>query len=206
MKGHEIPTGRGSISGRTILERRAVHIVDILSDPEYKDLDAQKTMSFRTALGVPLLRRRTLIGVMILQRRTVRAFTPKQIELATTFADQAVIAIENVRLFDEVQARTRELSRVAGAADRDLGGAAGYQSSRRASWSQSFKPCWRTPPVSATPSSARCSGSMEMLPPGGAGRCAAGLAEFFGERGPYRPQPGVVLDRLLRTKQVDSHR
>ena len=110
MKGHEIPTGRGSISGRTILERRAVHIVDILSDPEYKDLDAQKTMSFRTALGVPLLRQGTLIGVMILQRRTVRAFTPKQIELATTFADQAVIAIENVRLFDEVQARTRELS------------------------------------------------------------------------------------------------
>jgi GAF domain-containing protein len=110
MKGHEIPTGRGSISGRTIFERRAVHIVDILSDPEYKDLDAQKTMSFRTALGVPLLRQGTLIGVMILQRRTVRAFTPKQIELATTFADQAVIAIENVRLFDEVQARSRELS------------------------------------------------------------------------------------------------
>jgi GAF domain-containing protein len=110
MKGHEIPTGRGSISGRTILERQAVHIVDILSDPEYRDLDAQKTMSFRTALGVPLLRQGTLIGVMILQRRTVRAFTPKQIELATTFADQAVIAIENVRLFDEVQARTRELA------------------------------------------------------------------------------------------------
>ena len=110
MKGHEIPTGRGSISGRTILERQAVHIVDILSDPEYRDLDAQKTMSFRTALGVPLLRQGTLIGVMILQRRTVRAFTPKQIELATTFADQAVIAIENVRLFDEVQARTRDLT------------------------------------------------------------------------------------------------
>ena len=110
MKGHEIPTGRGSISGLTILERQAVHIVDILSDPEYRDLDAQKTMSFRTALGVPLLRQGTLIGVMILQRRTVRAFTPKQIELATTFADQAVIAIENVRLFDEVQARTRELA------------------------------------------------------------------------------------------------
>ena len=110
MKGHEIPTGRGSISGRTILERRPVHIVDILADPEYRDLDAQKTMSFRTSLGVPLLRESTLIGVMILQRRTVRAFTAKQIELATTFADQAVIAIENTRLLNELRQRTDDLS------------------------------------------------------------------------------------------------
>jgi GAF domain-containing protein len=111
MKDHQIPAGRGSISGRTMLERRPVHIVDILTDPEYRDLDAQKVMSFRTALGVPLLREGKIVGVMILQRRTVRPFTDKQIELATTFADQAVIAIENVRLFDEVQARTRELAR-----------------------------------------------------------------------------------------------
>jgi GAF domain-containing protein len=110
MKNHQIPAGRGSISGRTMLERRPVHIVDILADPEYRDLDAQKTMSFRTALGVPLLREGTIVGVMILQRRTCRPFTDKQIELATTFADQAVIAIENVRLFDEVQARTREVT------------------------------------------------------------------------------------------------
>jgi signal transduction histidine kinase len=110
MKDHQIPAGRGSISGRTMLERRPVHIVDILTDPEYRDLDAQKVMSFRTALGVPLLREGKIVGVMILQRRTVRRFTDKQIELATTFADQAVIAIENVRLFDEVQARTRELA------------------------------------------------------------------------------------------------
>ena len=110
MKGHEIPTGRGSISGRTILERQAVHIVDILSDPEYRDLDAQKTMSFRTALGVPLFRQGTLIGVMILQRRTVRAFTPKQIELVTKFADQAVIAIENARLLNELRRARDELT------------------------------------------------------------------------------------------------
>src|SRR5712692_7108568 len=101
---------RGSISGRAVLEGRIVHIHDVLADPEFALLDAQKLGSFRTALGVPLLREGTPIGAMFLTRPTVDPFTQQQIDLVTTFADQAVIAIENVRLFEEVQARTGELT------------------------------------------------------------------------------------------------
>ena len=110
---HAIPLDRGSVSGRTILERRVIHVADVLADPEYTNSEAQEAQKItgtRTALGVPLLREGTPIGAISLLRRTVRPFTDKQIELVTTFADQAVIAIENVRLFDEVQARTRELT------------------------------------------------------------------------------------------------
>jgi two-component system, NtrC family, sensor kinase len=109
MKTHPIPSGRGSVSGRTVLEGKVVHIPDVRADPDYTLIDREK-FNVRTMLGVPLLREAAAIGVIVLQRSTVRPFTEKQIELVTTFADQAVIAIENVRLFDEVQARTRELS------------------------------------------------------------------------------------------------
>src|SRR5262245_13852171 len=108
MEDYPIPSGRGSMSGRAFLEGKIVHVPDVRADPDYVVLDRQ--FNVRTALGVPLLREGTPIGVIILQRSTVRPFTDKQIELVSTFADQAVIAIENVRLFDEVQARTRELS------------------------------------------------------------------------------------------------
>ena len=98
------------MASRTLLEGKIVHVHDIQADPEY---DLKRIVSigdYRTCLGVPLLREGIPIGAMVLTRCTVRPFTEKQIELVTTFADQAVIAIENVRLFDEVQERTEELS------------------------------------------------------------------------------------------------
>jgi signal transduction histidine kinase len=105
-----IAPGRGTVAGRTVLERRTVHIPDVLQDPEYTYHEAQAKGGFRTVLGVPLLRGDAAIGVIVLVRNVARPFTDGEIELVTTFADQAVIAIENVRLFDEVQARTREIT------------------------------------------------------------------------------------------------
>jgi signal transduction histidine kinase len=111
MRTHSIELGRGTITGRTALERKVVQIPDILSDPEYKFVQAQTIGAYRTLLGIPLLREGEPIGVIVLMRKAVRPFTDKQIELGSTFADQAVIAIENVRLFDDVQVRTHDLAR-----------------------------------------------------------------------------------------------
>jgi two-component system, NtrC family, sensor kinase len=111
MREHPIPAGRGSIVGRTVMQGKVMHVADVLADPEYQMRDAAKIGGIRTMLGVPLLREGTPIGVIALQRKTVRPFTDKQIELVETFADQAVIAIENVRLFESVEARTQELAR-----------------------------------------------------------------------------------------------
>ena len=103
--------GRGTIAGRTALEGKVVQVTDILDDREFILGDAIRKAGVRTMLGVPLLRERIPIGIIVLMRRTVQRFSDRQIDLATTFADQAVIAIENVRLFEDVQARTRELAR-----------------------------------------------------------------------------------------------
>jgi two-component system, NtrC family, sensor kinase len=110
VKTRPILRDRGSVAGRALLEGRVVHIADVLADPDFTFSEAQKRGGYRTVLAIPLLREGSPIGVIVLTRTAVRPFTDKQIEVLTTFADQAVIAIENVRLFEEVQARTAELS------------------------------------------------------------------------------------------------
>jgi signal transduction histidine kinase len=110
MRSHPIEPGRGTVAGRVLLEGKPVHIPDIQSDPELMRFRAMsRAAGFHSILGLPLLREGNPIGVIILARKVARAFSDKQIELATTFADQAVIAIENVRLFDEIQDKSRQL-------------------------------------------------------------------------------------------------
>jgi two-component system NtrC family sensor kinase len=99
---HPISPGRNTVTGRVALECRVVHIPDVLADPEYS-YGAQPLGGYRALIGVPLLREGSCIGAIAVTRTTPQPFTAKQIELVTTFADQAVIAIENTRLFEEVQ-------------------------------------------------------------------------------------------------------
>jgi two-component system, NtrC family, sensor kinase len=110
LKSIPIEPGRGSVVGRVLMEGKTVHVSDVLADPEYTYPEAQRRGGYRSMLSVPLLREGMPLGVVLLMRRTVQPFTDKQIELVSTFADQAVIAIENVRLFESVEARTRELA------------------------------------------------------------------------------------------------
>jgi signal transduction histidine kinase len=108
VKDIPVEPERSTVAGRALLEGRAIHIADVKADPEYA-FAAQKLDPYRTTLGVPMLREGVPIGVLMLIRTEVQPFTDKQIELVSTFADQAAIAIENVRLFEEIQDKSRQL-------------------------------------------------------------------------------------------------
>jgi len=99
-----------TIAGRTLLGGKVVHVADVLADPDYDFEGQHLSGNPRSFLGVPLLREGHPVGVILLLRTTVRPFTDRQVELVTTFADQAGIAIENVRLFDEIQDKSRQLA------------------------------------------------------------------------------------------------
>ena len=101
--------GRATVAGRVLQEGKTVHVPDVVEDREYAAYMAKVT-GHRATLGVPLMREGSPIGVVLLMRRSPKPFSDKQIELVETFADQAVIAIENVRLFDELETRTRDLT------------------------------------------------------------------------------------------------
>ena len=109
-KNLPLRSGRSSVVGRALLEGRTVQVEDVLSDPEYTYIEPAKRAGYRTFLAAPMMREGHPIGVLVLARRRVELFTERQLELISTFADQAVIAVENVRLFDEVQARTEDLA------------------------------------------------------------------------------------------------
>ena len=109
-KNFTFPPGRGSVTGRVLVEGKPIQIADVLADSEYNVPLPQELRGYRTHLGVPLLREGNPIGVILLSRKSVKPFDAKQIELVQTFADQAVIAIENVRLFDEIQDKSRQLA------------------------------------------------------------------------------------------------
>jgi GAF domain-containing protein len=202
MADHPLEIGRGTVVGRTVLERRTIHIPDVQADPEYTFLEAARLGGLHTMLGVPLLRQGAPIGVIVLQRRSVRPFTDKQIELVTTFADQAVIAIENVRLFEEVQARTRELSE---ALEQQTATSEVLQVI--SSSPGELEPVFQAILEKAT---RICDAKFGMLFrfDGKAFHFAAEvgtpleLAEFQRRRGPFQPQAGGLLHRVMLTKQV----
>jgi GAF domain-containing protein len=203
MRDRPIVVGRESTTlGRAVLEARIVHVPDVRADPKYALGEASRIGGFRTVLAVPLLREGKPIGVMMLSRSEVRPFTDKQIELASTFADQAVIAIENVRLFDDVQARTRELSE---ALEQQTATSDVLQVI--SSSPGELAPVFEAMLANATRLCEAKFGFLFRYDDGAFHPVAmlnvpAALADFMQQRGPYRPQPGLPLHRVLQSKKV----
>ena len=192
-----IEPGRGTTAGRVLLERKSVHIHDIQADPDYKLSGLVALGGTRTMLGIPMLREGDPIGVLVLVQSAVRPFTDKQIELATTFADQAVIAIENTRLLNELrqsleqQTATSEVLQVISSSPGEL------------------EPVFNAMLANATRICEAKFGTIFQFD-GERFRCMAEVgsppvfAEFLKQQGSFQPLKGNHLDRIMRTKQV-SH-
>jgi GAF domain-containing protein len=201
---HPIRPGRGTLIGRTALEQKTVHLPDCLADPEYAAIEYQSKGKYRTALGVPLQRGGVPVGVIALMRSVVKPFTEEQIELVTTFAEQAVIAIENVRLFDEVQARTEDLT-------ESLQQQTATSEVLRVISSSpgELEPVFNAMLENAVNICDAKFGNLFLIDEDGA-RWEAGvrtppkLAKYFTQSRSFQPTPGGHLDRVMRTKQV-SH-
>ena len=127
LTANPVTPTRKSATGRTFLTGEITHLPDVLADPEYDFGPAPEIGRFRSALTVPLFREGKVEGVFALSRPEPGSYTDREIELVQTFADQAVIAIENARLFNEVQARTRDLAELLRTANGDFGGPRGHQ-------------------------------------------------------------------------------
>ena len=202
LKTIRLPPGRGSVVGRVLQAGQTIQIDDVLADPEYAQREAQRLGGFRSLLGVPLLRDGNAIGVLVLYRREVRPFTPRQIELLTTFADQAVIAIENARLIDEIGSRTRQL---ASALEEQTATA-------RILRAISSKPSDATPVFEAIARSAvdLCGALFanvflydgEVLHYVASHATASGFAELLREKFPMRPDTSQVSGRVILENRV----
>src|SRR5262249_25974841 len=203
MRKHPIVPNRASILGRAVIERKTIHVLDVETDREYtSSSERQRIGGFHTALGVPLLREGIPIGVLIMTRKTVRPFTDKQIELVETFADQAVIAIENVRLFEAEQQRTRELSE-----SLEQQTATSEVLRVISSSPGKLEPVFQAMLENAV---RICNAKFGVLYLYGSGKFrSAALANpspefeaFLKERGEFVPDPRTVLGRIVETRQT----
>jgi GAF domain-containing protein len=194
MESHPVYLGRGTITGRTVLEGKAIQIPDVLADAEFTFTESVKIGGMRTMLGVPLLRDGVPIGVIMLSRRTVRPFSDKEVELVKTFADQAVIAIENNRLLNDLrqsleqQTATSDVLRVISSSPGDL------------------EAVFRTMLENATRICEAKFGTLDLYDGGGLRLAAAHdvppvFTEVRGE-GPFQPAPGGILDTAMKTRRT----